>query len=91
MGRVINILAENCTKGKQEYVPYRESVLTQILAESLGGNSKTFLIAAVSPAAFNYDETMSTLRFAQNASKISTQSKKNVQVKGSDKELKAEI
>lgn len=59
--------------------------MTQILAESLGGNSKTFLIAALSPAGFNYDETLSTLRFAQNASKISTQSKKNVQVKGSDK------
>ena len=55
LGRVIGILADNCTKGKKEYVPYRESVLTQILAESLGGNSKTFLIAALSPAAFNYD------------------------------------
>ena len=49
-------------KGKETFVPYRDSVLTWILRENLGGNSKTAMIAAISPADINYDETLSTLR-----------------------------
>ena len=73
---------------KTDFIPYRNSVLTHILSESLAGNSKTFMIAAISPADDNYEETLGTLRFAQRASKISTQSKKNVSAKeGYNKEL----
>lgn len=67
-------------------------MLTHILSESLGGNSKTFMIAALSPADTNYEETLGTLRFAQRASLISTNSKKNVQAKqGYNKELLEQI
>lgn len=47
---------------KAEFIPYRDSVLTWLLRENLGGNSKTAMIAAISPADINYDETLSTLR-----------------------------
>lgn len=46
------------------YIPYRDSVLTRLLKNSLGGNSKTLMMAAVNPASTNYDETLSTLRYA---------------------------
>ena len=49
-------------KKKADFIPYRDSVLTWLLRENLGGNSKTAMIAAVSPADINYDETLSTLR-----------------------------
>ena len=55
----------NAKKGrpsKETFIPYRDSVLTWILRENLGGNSKTAMIAAISPADINYDETLSTLR-----------------------------
>lgn len=47
---------------KADFIPYRDSVLTWLLRENLGGNSKTAMIAAISPADINYDETLSTLR-----------------------------
>jgi hypothetical protein len=81
LGVVIQQLGENCKgwgKGGNNFVPYRNSQLTHILSESLGGNSKTIMIAALSPAAINYDETLSTLRFAQNVSAISTKTSANV-------------
>lgn len=92
LGIVIEKLALNCQKKTTEFVPYRNSLLTHILSESLAGNSKTFMIAAISPADSNYEETLGTLRFAQRASMISTNSKKNVQAKeGYNKELLEEI
>jgi len=51
-------------------VPYRDSNLTRILQNALGGNSKTIMICAVSPANMNYEESMSTLRYADRAKKI---------------------
>ncbi|EGG24674.1 kinesin-3 [Cavenderia fasciculata] len=72
LGKVISALAENSTQKKQVFVPYRDSVLTYLLKESLGGNSKTIMIAAISPADINYDETLSTLRYADSAKKIKT-------------------
>ena len=54
----------NKKKKKTEFVPYRDSVLTWLLRENLGGNSKTAMLAAISPADINYDETLSTLRYA---------------------------
>ncbi|CAE6397149.1 unnamed protein product [Rhizoctonia solani] len=74
LGKVISSLAlassaEPGKKGKgAEFVPYRDSVLTWLLKDSLGGNSKTAMIAAISPA--DYDETLSTLRYADQAKKI---------------------
>jgi len=81
LGIVIEKLAHNCQNKKADFVPYRNSLLTHILSESLAGNSKTFMIAAISPADDNYEESLSTLRFAQRASLITTQSKKNVSAK----------
>ncbi|VBB76164.1 Putative Kinesin-like protein unc-104 [Podospora comata] len=74
LGRVIAALADLSTgkkkKGGTGQVPYRDSVLTWLLKDSLGGNSMTAMIAAVSPADINYDETLSTLRYADSAKRI---------------------
>ncbi|KNC48833.1 kinesin family member 1B [Thecamonas trahens ATCC 50062] len=76
LGNVIEALADNCMPAEQgkrrrkRIVPYRDSALTRILQESLGGNAKTIMVAAISPAADNYKETLSTLRYANRASKI---------------------
>ncbi|XP_059559994.1 stAR-related lipid transfer protein 9 isoform X1 [Myotis daubentonii] len=55
---------------RQSYIPYRDSVLTWLLKDSLGGNSRTIMVATVSPAHSSYSETMSTLRYASNAKNI---------------------
>ncbi|XP_015784743.1 kinesin-like protein unc-104 isoform X3 [Tetranychus urticae] len=73
LGKVISALVEmSATKKKKkgEHIPYRDSVLTWLLRENLGGNSKTAMIAAISPADINYDETLSTLRYADRAKQI---------------------
>ncbi|XP_074492651.1 kinesin-like protein KIF1A isoform X15 [Sebastes fasciatus] len=78
LGKVISALAEvdsgsnkNKKKKKVEnHIPYRDSVLTWLLRENLGGNSRTAMIAALSPADINYDETLSTLRYADRAKQI---------------------
>ncbi|XP_059148912.1 kinesin-like protein KIF28 isoform X2 [Physella acuta] len=72
LGNVISALADASEK-KKVVVPYRESVLTKLLQNALGGNSKTVMIAALSPADINYDETLSTLRYADRAKKIKNQ------------------
>lgn len=71
MGQVISILAENA-EGANKFVPYRNSSLTRILQNALGGNSQTIMICAISPAEDNYEETLSTLRYADQAKKIKT-------------------
>ncbi|XP_062260168.1 kinesin-like protein KIF1A isoform X1 [Platichthys flesus] len=79
LGKVISGLAElasappnkNKKKKKVEsFIPYRDSVLTWLLRENLGGNSRTAMVAALSPADINYDETLSTLRYADRAKQI---------------------
>lgn len=71
LGLVISALADKATgKGKNIIVPYRDSCLTRILQNALGGNSKTLMICAISPATDNYEETLSTLRYADQAKKI---------------------
>ncbi|XP_053140511.1 kinesin-like protein KIF16B isoform X3 [Hemicordylus capensis] len=77
LGNVISALADlsqdasnPLTKKKQVFVPYRDSVLTWLLKDSLGGNSKTIMIATISPADVNYGETLSTLRYANRAKNI---------------------
>jgi hypothetical protein len=71
LGNVINTLADKATgKKKDALPPYRDSALTRILQNALGGNSKTVMICALSPASINYEETLSTLRYADRAKKI---------------------
>ena len=72
LGRVIAALADLSTgKGKKStIVPYRDSILTWLLKDSLGGNSLTAMIAAISPADINFEETLSTLRYADSAKRI---------------------
>ncbi|OAL65802.1 kinesin family protein [Trichophyton rubrum] len=70
LGRVIAALADLSSGKKKAVVPYRDSVLTWLLKDSLGGNSMTAMIAAISPADINYDETLSTLRYANSAKRI---------------------
>ena len=66
LGNVISALVD----GKAKHIPYRDSKLTRLLQDSLGGNTKTLMIAALSPADNNYDETLSTLRYANRAKNI---------------------
>ena len=71
---VINKLAEN---SKNEYIPYRDSLLTRLLSQSLGGNSLTTIICTISPAKINYYQTLSTLRFASRAKCVKLKTKIN--------------
>eukprot|EP00036_Acanthoecidae_sp_10tr_P019566 CAMPEP_0206302004 /NCGR_PEP_ID=MMETSP0106_2-20121207/8501_1 /ASSEMBLY_ACC=CAM_ASM_000206 /TAXON_ID=81532 /ORGANISM="Acanthoeca-like sp., Strain 10tr" /LENGTH=1711 /DNA_ID=CAMNT_0053732761 /DNA_START=15 /DNA_END=5147 /DNA_ORIENTATION=- len=74
LGQVISALAELSKRGGKkhgkDFVPYRNSQLTWLLKENLGGNSKTVMVATISPAADNYEETLSTLRYADRAKQI---------------------
>lgn len=73
LGNVISALVA----GKSKHIPYRDSKLTRLLQDSLGGNTKTVMIAALSPASYNYDETLSTLRYANRAKNIKNKPVKN--------------
>jgi Kinesin-like protein len=66
LGNVISALVD----GKTQHIPYRDSKLTRILQDSLGGNTKTVMCANAGPAEYNYDETISTLRYANRAKNI---------------------
>jgi hypothetical protein len=77
LGKCISILAKKSSGPTSDVVPFRESKLTFILKNALGGNSKTAMIAALSPASINYEETMSTLRYAWNVKSIKTEAKVN--------------
>nr|CAH8847563.1 unnamed protein product [Trichobilharzia regenti] len=73
LGNVISALVD----GKSTHVPYRNSKLTRLLQDSLGGNSKTAMIANISPSDYNYDESLSTLRYANRAKNIKNKAKIN--------------
>ena len=73
LGNVISALVD----GKTRHIPYRDSKLTRLLQDSLGGNTKTVMIANVGPADYNFDETMSTLRYANRAKNIKNKPKIN--------------
>lgn len=66
LGNVISALVD----GRCKHIPYRDSKLTRLLQDSLGGNTKTLMVACLSPADNNYDETLSTLRYASRAKNI---------------------
>ena len=63
--------------GKSKHIPYRDSKLTRLLQDSLGGNTKTMMVACLSPSDNNYDETISTLRYANRAKNIKNKPKIN--------------
>lgn len=73
LGNVIHALCD----GKNQHIPYRDSKLTRLLQESLGGNSLTSLIVNVSPSTFNEAETLTSLRFGQRAKAIKNSPKIN--------------
>ncbi|XP_028906144.1 kinesin-like protein KIF3A isoform X4 [Ornithorhynchus anatinus] len=73
LGNVISALVD----GKSTHVPYRNSKLTRLLQDSLGGNSKTMMCANIGPADYNYDETISTLRYANRAKNIKNKARIN--------------
>nr|CCA19722.1 kinesinlike protein putative [Albugo laibachii Nc14] len=73
LGNVISSLVD----GKSQHIPYRDSKLTRLLQDSLGGNAKTVMIANVGPADYNYNETLSTLRYANRAKNIKNKPKIN--------------
>ena len=65
-----NVIAALTEEGKKMHVPYRDSKLTRILQDSLGGNSRTSMIACISPAEINFEETLNTLKYAARARNI---------------------
>ncbi|DAZ94857.1 TPA: hypothetical protein N0F65_008159 [Lagenidium giganteum] len=73
LGNVISALVD----GKSQHIPYRDSKLTRLLQDSLGGNAKTVMIANCGPADYNYNETLSTLRYANRAKNIKNKPKIN--------------
>eukprot|EP01062_Namystynia_karyoxenos_P051089 TRINITY_DN399_c0_g2_i1.p1 TRINITY_DN399_c0_g2~~TRINITY_DN399_c0_g2_i1.p1 ORF type:complete len:1497 (+),score=628.13 TRINITY_DN399_c0_g2_i1:79-4491(+) len=82
LGKVIAALADASgakpgPKSKAHHIPFRDSALTWVLKENLGGNSKTIMLAALSPHSGNYEESLSTLRYADRAKRIKTHAVKN--------------
>uniref|UniRef100_A0A673CN25 Kinesin-like protein n=1 Tax=Sphaeramia orbicularis TaxID=375764 RepID=A0A673CN25_9TELE len=73
LGNVISALAD----GRSGHVPYRDSKLTRLLQDSLGGNAKTVMVATLGPASQHYDETLTTLRYANRAKNIQNQPRVN--------------
>merc|ERR1719350_1672927 len=73
LGNVISALVD----GRSQHIPYRDSKLTRLLQDSLGGNTKTMMVACLSPADNNYEETISTLRYANRAKSIKNKPKIN--------------
>ncbi|XP_060695080.1 kinesin-like protein KIF18A isoform X2 [Hemiscyllium ocellatum] len=76
LGNVINALADS--KRKTQHIPYRNSKLTRLLKDSLGGNCQTIMIAAVSPSSLSYDDTYNTLKYANRAKYIKSSVKSNI-------------
>ncbi|XP_043233135.1 kinesin-like protein KIF3B [Amphibalanus amphitrite] len=73
LGNIISALVD----GKSSHIPYRDSKLTRLFQDSLGGNAKTVMVANIGPASYNYDETLSTLRYANRAKNIKNKPKIN--------------
>lgn len=90
LSNVINGLVD-ISNGKVRHVQYRDSKLTFLLRDSLGGNAKTVIIANVSPSALFYNETLSTLKFAQRAKMIKNKAIVNKDIQGNVLQLQAEI
>lgn len=78
LGNCINMLHENHSKGQSNYIPYRDSKLTRLLKDSLGGNCRTVMIANIGPSSANYEDTHNTLKYANRAKNIKTKVVRNV-------------
>ena len=78
LGNCINALCEASIKGNKTHIPYRDSKLTRLLKDSLGGNSRTVMIANVSPFIYNFDDTYNTLKYAERAKYIKNKINKNI-------------
>ena len=76
LSALMNVIT-SLVDGKSKHVPYRDSKLTRLLQDSLGGNVKTCMIANISPSSTSYEETLSTLRYADRAKRIKNQPKVN--------------
>ena len=90
LGNVIKALVD-VAEGKERHVPYRDSKLTYLLKDALGGRARCTLLACVSPAAGQMEETLSTLKFAQRAKMVKIKARANEEAEGSKDELAAEI
>lgn len=84
-------MVEAQESGRTKHIPYRNSKLTFLLQDSLGGNSKTFLVANVSPSNLCAHETLSTLQFADRAKCIRNRAKVNTDTEGTEMALQAEV
>lgn len=78
LGNCINMLHENNVKQQQNYIPFRDSKLTRLLKDSLGGNCRTVMIANIAPSSSNYEDTHNTLKYANRAKNIKTRVQRNV-------------
>ena len=78
LGNCINALHENVAKGQTNYIPFRDSKLTRLLKDSLGGNCRTVMIANISPSSSCYEDTHNTLKYANRAKNIKTKVQRNV-------------
>ena len=78
LGNCINALCESSIKGTKPHIPYRDSKLTRLLKDSLGGNSRTVMIANISPFIYSFDDTYNTLNYADRAKHIKTRVKANI-------------
>lgn len=78
LGNCINMLHENNSKGQTNYIPFRDSKLTRLLKDSLGGNCRTVMIANIAPTSSNYEDTHNTLKYANRAKNIKTNVQRNV-------------
>jgi hypothetical protein len=90
LGSVINSLVE-IAEGKKVFIRYRDSKLTHLLKDSLGGNSKTCIVANISPSSVSFSETLSTLKFAARAKMIKNRASVNEEASGNIESLKTEI
>eukprot|EP01022_Parablepharisma_sp_SALTPOND_P013473 TRINITY_DN1804_c0_g1_i1.p1 TRINITY_DN1804_c0_g1~~TRINITY_DN1804_c0_g1_i1.p1 ORF type:complete len:1031 (-),score=110.84 TRINITY_DN1804_c0_g1_i1:3221-6313(-) len=77
LGNCINMLSDK-SKAGSSFIPYRDSKLTRLLKDSLGGNTKTLMLACVSPGENSYEETMNTLKYAERAKRINKRVTKNI-------------
>lgn len=78
LGNCINALVDNMKKSSKNHIPYRDSKLTRLLKDSLGGNSRTVMIANISPGNESYEDTHNTLKYANRAKNIKTSIRKNI-------------
>ena len=77
LGNCINMLYENARKGQEKHVPFRDSKLTRLLKDSLGGNCRTVMIANVSPCSCHFEDTQNTLKYANRTKDLKTVVTKN--------------